>query len=76
MWANGCEQILYSALHEPHEPKTVYIYNNLVEAEQSLENVKPNHFMIAPFCKPIADSLLNPKYFKLNPEHYKYLKIN
>ncbi len=76
MWANACEQILYSTLHEPHKTKTIYIYNNADEAKQSLEKIKPNQFMIAPFCKPIGDSLLNPKYFKLNHEHYKYLKLN
>ena len=76
MWANACEQILYSALHEPHITKTIYIYNDVNDAEQSLDKMKPSQFMIAPFCKPIDDSLLNPKYFKLNHENYKYLKLN
>jgi hypothetical protein len=76
MWANACEQILYSTLHEPHTTKTIYIYNDVIDAEQSLGKMKPSQFMIAPFCKPIGDSLLNPKYFKLNREDYKYLKLN
>lgn len=76
MWANGCEQILYSALHHPNNIKTVYIFNDEADAQKTLSKITPDMFLMVPFYFTVYDGLLNKKYFILKPDTYKYLKLN
>jgi hypothetical protein len=76
MWANGCEQILYSALHHPNNIKTVYIFNDEADAQKTLSEINTEMFLMTPFYFTVYDEILNKKYFLLKPDTYKYLKLN
>ena len=76
MWANACEQILYSAIHHPNKVKTVYIFNNETDAQKTLNEINPNVFLMVSFYLTVYDNQLNAKYFSLAPDTYKYLKLN
>jgi hypothetical protein len=76
MWANACEQLLYSAIHHPKKVKTVYIFNNETDAQKTLIEIKPNMFLMVSFYLTLNDNQLNAKYFTLAPDTYKYLKLN
>ena len=76
MWANACEQILYSAIHHPKKVKTVYIFNNETDAQKTLNEINPNVFLMVSFYLTVYDNQLNAKYFSLAPDTYKYLKLN
>ena len=76
MWANACEQLLYSAIHHPKKVKTVYIFNNETDAQKTLIEIKPNMFLMVSFYLTLNDNQLNAKYFTLAPYTYKYLKLN
>ena len=76
MWANACEQILYSAIHHPNKVKTVYIFKDETDAQKTLSEINPNMFLMASFYLTVYDNQLNAKYFSLAPDNYKYLKLN
>lgn len=76
MWANACEQILYSAIHYPNTAKTIYIFNDEAEAQKTLSKINTEMFLMVPFYFTVYDDILNKKYFSLKPDTYKYLKLN
>lgn len=72
MWANACEQILYSALHFPNNIKTVFIFDDDTDAKNTL-NSNPETLLLTRFYLVTTDNILNKTYFNLAPNTYKYL---
>ncbi len=75
MWANACEQILYSALHYPNYIKTVFIFEDDVAAKNTITS-DTTLLLLTNFYLKTNDRLLNKTYFNLTPSSYKYLTLN
>lgn len=73
MWANACEQLLYSGMYFPDKVKTIYLFNDESDAQKQIAQMDENSFLLVPFYLQLPDTFLNQKYFKLKSNNYHYL---
>lgn len=77
-WAAACEQILYSAIHYPQNIKTMYLFDDSTQVQNTLINepLLGNEFLYAPFAPKFDTSFLNPDYFRIRHDQYQYINFN